>query len=160
MAHGNIPVIVDLDIAEFLEEHKIGLHISDNGYVRFCFGRSHPTNYLHHLVVGHPISRDYSVDHRDLDKLNNTRDNLWLTYASINQCNRSNRSPYGPGVRRQNDYFYAKFKNKDVRGRFNCPTAAHLAYIKVGVKTYADYFTELAQIYQRKSTNPRIAERQ
>lgn len=79
------------------------------------------------------------VDHQDCDKLNNRFDNL--REANWTQ-NNSNKPTYGSvglkGVTRKGRKFLACIARKKL-GVFDCPAAAHFAYVVEAVKTYGEF---------------------
>lgn len=90
---------------------------------------------------------DGEVDHIDLDKKNNAISNLRLATRSENMRNRSalSRNKIGiKGVSRcsRTPKWIAQIsvngRNRTI-GRFNCPTAARLAYIKANAEHHKDF---------------------
>lgn len=65
--------------------------ISNWGYVLTQMtydGRKYPTCFLHHLIIGQPIDGSV-IDHKNRNKLDNRRANLWYTTRSENSLNSS-----------------------------------------------------------------------
>lgn len=68
----------DLDIYGFYPAQ-----IVDPGYVIIYYGSPVKRHYLHKLI----LPGDYLVDHKDRNKLNNTRDNLRVSSFTLNMMN-------------------------------------------------------------------------
>ena len=70
-------------------------HLSDSGYAmrRGKYGASEVhTVRLHRLIMN--CSEDMVVDHRNGDKLDNRKENLWVVSRGINNSNREVRGYY------------------------------------------------------------------
>lgn len=88
--------------------------------------------YMHRLITNCP--KEYKVDHRDRNSLNNQRGNLRITNFDYNNANRSGWSLCGyKGVTRDGRKFRARIRDTDLGkdrelGRFLCPEEAARAY--------------------------------
>lgn len=80
--------LVDDEDYEYLSQFKWRYH--GDGY---AVGANKKVSYLnmHRIILerklGRELTKDENTDHRDLDKLNNTRDNLRLATQSQNMAN-------------------------------------------------------------------------
>ena len=98
---------------------------------------------MHRLICAAPD--DMEVDHINGDGLDNRRANLRLATKSQNQHNcrvrADNSSGYKGVVRKKGKWcaqIMASNKNKHL-GCFNCPTAAHFAYIKASRALHGEF---------------------
>ena len=88
-------ILVDKDDEELVKEYV--WRIDNNGYVQACDLPRTVRIYLHrHLMK--PENEKILVDHKNRDRLNNTRENLRLTDHSGNNSNQSKRSDNTTGV--------------------------------------------------------------
>lgn len=100
---------------------------------------------MHRVIMGDPDG--LQVDHWDGDGLNNQRTNLRIATNSQNQHNqrtrRDNTSGYkGVTFRKDKGRWHAKIMLNGQRqhlGLFNCPTAAHFAYIKASRALHGEF---------------------
>jgi hypothetical protein len=88
---GNVKAVTkfDKDIYSIVRKYKWG--ITSFGYVATHHKKYCSPFFLHHLVVGQPLSREYVVDHIDRDKLNNLKSNLRIITRRENLCNNSGK---------------------------------------------------------------------
>ena len=76
-----------------LNEYKIRLDKS-NGYYRIYFDKKY--QYLHRFIIG--AKKGEIVDHKDRNKLNNSRDNLRIVSYSLNSYNKEIKNKNGRGI--------------------------------------------------------------
>lgn len=122
-------------------------HINSGGYaVRHTSRRlGKPGVVLMHreiveYAMGEPIPEGCEVDHVDLDRLNNRRDNLRLVTRSQNQMNR--RSYRGSASQYKGVSWHKKYGKWQVRAQAN------------GKSVFLGYFadeTEAARVYDAKA---------
>lgn len=120
----------------------------ETGYVRFTvFGRKYQAHRLAWLYVYGEWPKN-QIDHQNLDRsdnrISNLREATYLDNAANKRAFRSNRIGLKGVSKRPDGMFWARIGigNKvESIGLFDCPAAAHLAYI---VKA-AEYFGEFAR---------------
>lgn len=109
---------------------------------------SHPRSgqdKLHRIIIGD--TPGLQIDHIDGDGLNNRRGNLRLATHSQNMQNRplfkNNKSGFkGVSYRKDSKCWRAEILSKGDRhilGKFNCPTAAHFAYVKASRELHGEF---------------------
>ena len=98
---------------------------------------------MHNLIMGFPCTK---VDHKDLDGLNNTRENLRSATEHQNNQNRRRMRSNSLGIKgvcpSKNGKFRATIwlngKSKHL-GTFADPTSAHEAYRQAAAKAFGDF---------------------
>lgn len=117
-----------------------------NGYWRVCvLGTQYYAHRLAWLYMT-GVWPSQEIDHKDLNKVNNRWGNLRLANSTQNKAN-AIRNVGATGLRgvieSEPDGFYtAKLskKNKTIYlGYFNCPVAAHLAYVVAAAKYQGEF---------------------
>lgn len=85
---GNV-ALVDAEDYPLLSRYK--WHMTNNGYVEttVVIGGKKINILMHRFIMGIPTSM--VIDHKDGDKLNNTKENLRITYQSKNVVNSTKR---------------------------------------------------------------------
>jgi hypothetical protein len=91
-------VIIDVEDYEFIV-NNYDLYIDKNGYVncrKKTWGNKLPTGKLHKILMNPPKGKHIHVDHKDGDKLNNSKKtNLRICHHSQNMKNRKSVLKYG-----------------------------------------------------------------
>jgi len=138
--------IIDADDYEKVKDRKWGL--TGEGYVTTNFGRT--TLLLGHLILGHSPNQKILIDHRNLKKLDNRKNNLRLCTYSQNFMNapirKSNTSGFkGVGWRKEMKKWraYIGINKRFIHlGYFTDILAAARAYNEASIK----YFGEFARL--------------
>lgn len=84
-SHSNIQALVSNEDFGIVSKQKWYLHSS--GYVKNNSG------YLHQLILG-GAPKGYEIDHINLDKLDNQRDNLRIVSIALNRQHKKAYKPY------------------------------------------------------------------
>jgi hypothetical protein len=143
--YGGVSLVDDGDF-DFLSQFS--WHQTGSGYAARSIRTGPDTTeviFMHQLIFPNYIKGIHEIDHKDRDKLNNTRDNLIITSKSGNQHNRSTRedstSGYS-GVNRHTDGRWRariQINNKRIHlGLFDTPEEASVAVEKERAKYLAD----------------------
>lgn len=117
--------------------------------VRSTSGTYKGTSGMHRVIMGRILGRNLEkweeVDHRDLNGLNNQRDNLRVATRSQQSANRRMRSENTTGfkgVGRKNSRYFAAIrvngKHKHL-GMFDTPEEAHEAYVQAAKRYYGEF---------------------
>jgi hypothetical protein len=100
--------IIDVADVELVSKYKWSMH--NNGYVRNYMGGK--TTYLHRLIIS--AKKGEEIDHINLNKLDNRKDNLRLCEHVQNCWNRrSDKRGVGIVKRNLNKKYYAKIGVRD-----------------------------------------------
>ena len=149
LTKGYCTIVDDADYA-WLSQWKWCACTSETG--RVCAFRcpvdpvtgKHTAILMHRVILNAPKGVD--VDHRDLDGLNNQRDNLRFATVSQNQMNtrirKHNKSGF-KGVSLHPDRKWHAYIKKDGKGinlgGFDTPEEAHAAYCRAAESMFGDF---------------------
>jgi hypothetical protein len=118
---------------------------------RYYAGRSHGSEWMHRTIMSRVLGRELlsleEVDHKDLDSLNNRRENLRLATHTQNQWNKrknkNNTSGYkGVTFDKQTGKWRAKIQIGKViehLGRFSSIEEANSTYIEAAKRLHGEF---------------------
>lgn len=141
----DVPLVEGFNWSAMVKVRPDGLVKTVYAYRADYSGEKQRAVYLHRTIMGEP--EGFDVDHRDRDGLNNRRDNLRSATPAQNNQNRgksaNNTSGY-KGVawhKRESKWHVsiAKDRKRHYLGLFNCPTAAHFAYVKASRELHGEF---------------------
>lgn len=108
--------------------------------------------FAHHLVTGHPISKEYHIDHKDNNSKNNLPENLRLVTRIINNHNRKTKAgKYKGSSKVKENKWKANIvinKKSFYLGTYKTEKEASLKYFEVKSNLYGFEYMSPSEIEQ------------
>lgn len=102
LTRGYVAIVDDLDYP-WVSQYKWHADVKRGGKYVYAASRSAPRRLMHREIT--KASDWQEIDHKNKNTLDCRKSNLRITDRRGNQQNRSDHSPYGPGIRERRDKY-------------------------------------------------------
>ena len=143
----NSTIIFLVDDEDFERVKKIKWYLQSSGYVR-----NSKNKYLHHFIIGKP-QKGYEVNHKNLNKLDNTKTNL--EFLTIKE-NRQKKKIYIPSKLK---YKFGKYAYKLKNGRYQAQVRVKGRSVYLGNFNTIIEASKIGQIYRDTIDNLHIIQK-